>query len=338
MNKVDLEQKQTRVLYRELFWKANEGFNEQINSIKSPFFCKKCRTCCQIRYTDLSPQEIYELALQGEEISSEYIDLFIPYGTDGTFDYKISNKIDLTVNNQAAMNANKDHVELILSKHSSPVYFYYCKHMKICNKKNPVSKSQLCLQYPNSVSSILPSECGYREWQKMAIDRIKTQISKDIYLKLQDIEKYRQTFSCKMTGTCCKLASSEFSYKELKQKAQNGDNFAKQFTSVFIPYESIEDARKIFPEFIDFAKEKLDADEEIYFYHCPHVTEDNRCSIYEQRPQICKDFPNNPLSILPPNCAFCEWKDEVSPVALLMHALVEISEFNLNKIEKALSQ
>ena len=60
----------------------------------------------------------------------------------------------------------------------------------------------------------------------------------------------RNKFSCSCCGDCCKLACSEFSPFELKQKAQNGDNFASQFLSVFVPYNSKKEARKINPEYI----------------------------------------------------------------------------------------
>jgi Fe-S-cluster containining protein len=155
-------------------------------------------------------------------------------------------------------------------------------------------------------------------------------------IKLKEIDLYRSQFSCKKTGTCCKLASSEFSYEELKEKAQNGDNFASQFTSIFIPYKNIEEAKKVFPDYMEVVNDYMDSDEKIYFYHCPHITEDNLCSIYEDRPQICSDFPNNPLAILPPNCGFCEWKEEVIVATMLLHALIEICDFNIKKIEAAL--
>ena len=43
-----------------------------------------------------------------------------------------------------------------------------------------------------------------------------------------------------------------------------------------------------------------------YFYHCPRVTKDNRCPDYENRPQICRDFPDNPLAFLPLSCGFMD--------------------------------
>lgn len=154
---------------------------------------------------------------------------------------------------------------------------------------------------------------------------------KDIYGKWQKMLEYRDNFNCIGCATCCKLACSEFSPEELKQKASNGDNFATQFTNIFIPYETQEEARQIYPEYFELLAEKLNG-ENVYFYHCPKLTSDNRCSDYENRPQICRDFPDNPLSLLPKACGFCNWKEEIEPTALMLHALLEIVDFYKQKI------
>lgn len=171
-------------------------------------------------------------------------------------------------------------------------------------------------------------------WQKNTLDLLQNDISKEIYRKLNEILAYRTKFQCVGCATCCNLACSEFSPEELKQKAQNGDNFAKQFLSVFIPYNSKEEARKVYPEYIELLEKNKEYD--VYFYHCPKLTEDKRCSDYENRPQICRDFPDNPLSILPSACGYKKWKEEVEPIALMLHSMVEIIDFYILKIKEAL--
>ena len=146
----------------------------------------------------------------------------------------------------------------------------------------------------------------------------------------KEILAYRSQFKCVGCATCCNLACSEFSPAELKQKAENGDNFAAQFLSVFVPYASKEDARKVYPEYIKMLEENKE--DNVYFYHCPKLTEDKRCSDYENRPQICRDFPDNPLSILPKSCGYKQWKDEIEPLALMLHSMVEIIEYYKEKI------
>ena len=172
-----------------------------------------------------------------------------------------------------------------------------------------------------------------RIWQDKVIQLLNNDISKEIFRKLNEILAYRVTFNCVGCATCCNLACSEFSPEELRQKAANGDKFAKQFTSIFIPYSSKEEARKIYPEYIELLEENNETD--VYFYHCPKLTNDNRCSDYENRPKICKDFPDNPLCILPKSCGYKAWRDEVEPIALMLHSMLEIIEFYTIKINSS---
>ena len=167
-------------------------------------------------------------------------------------------------------------------------------------------------------------------WQTKVLDMLENDISKEDYRKYKEILAYRTQFKCVGCATCCNLACSEFSPAELKHKAENGDNFAKQFLSVFVPYASKEDARKVYPEYIKMLEENKE--DNVYFYHCPKLTEDKRCSDYENRPQICRDFPDNPLSILPKSCGYKQWKDEIEPLALMLHSMVEIIEYYKEKI------
>ena len=170
------------------------------------------------------------------------------------------------------------------------------------------------------------------DWQNKVISLLNNDVSKEIYRKLKEILAYRVKFQCVGCATCCKLACSEFSPEELKQKADNGDNFAKQFMSIFIPYPSKDEARKVYPEYIELLEENNETD--VYFYHCPKLTANNRCSDYENRPQICRDFPDNPLCILPKSCGYKSWKDEIEPIALMLHAMLEIIEFYTKKLEE----
>lgn len=172
------------------------------------------------------------------------------------------------------------------------------------------------------------------EWQKKALKLLNDDISHEVYRKLQEVLAYREMFKCAGCATCCRLACSEFSYQELLEKAKNGDNFAAQFTSVFIPYNSIEEAEAIYPEYLQLLKEKVEG--EVYFYHCPKLTEENRCSDYENRPQICRDFPDNPLAVLPDKCGYRAWKDEINPVALMLHSMVEIIDFYKQKLQEVI--
>ena len=120
----------------------------------------------------------------------------------------------------------------------------------------------------------------------------------------------------------CKEYTKEEDWKISVLKAQNGDNYATQFLSVFVPYDSKEEVRKINPEYIEMLENT--GEDNVYFYHCPKITDDNKCCDYENRPQICKDFPDNPLALLPKFCGYVKWKEEVEDEALKLYALFEI--------------
>jgi len=181
-----------------------------------------------------------------------------------------------------------------------------------------------------SVFDTFPPESEGVLWQKAVLKMLEDDISKDIYLKFNEILAERSNYACNGCATCCNLACSEFSPDELREKAKRGDNFANQFLSVFVPYNSKEEARKIYPEYIALLEQNEETD--VYFYHCPKLTKDNRCSDYENRPQICRDFPDNPLTLLPVTCGFCEWKQKSEMMTLMLHAMIEIVEYYKNKI------
>jgi Fe-S-cluster containining protein len=338
MNKLNSELTKDLKLYRELFINADKTFKELMKNLKSDFMCSKCRVCCRIRYSKLPPGEIYRLAKEENcEISKEYIKFFIPYGINGKFTYSCDCKISVELNNKLAQEVEERYVKTLLAKHDQTVYFYYCRFTDEDNNCLTIEKSFLCSEFPNSVSTILPQGCSFRHWQNYIAHKIKSEIEPDIILKIEEIIKYRENFQCKRTGICCRLACSEFSYQELLEKAKNGDNFAGQFTAIFAPYRDIEAAREVYSDYVDLVLSKIDESEKTNFYYCKHLINTNQCTIYENRPQICRDFPDNPLSIIPPVCGFYQWREEVIVAAYTFHAMSQIYSFYLNKIKEALS-
>ncbi len=173
------------------------------------------------------------------------------------------------------------------------------------------------------------------KWQAQVLDMFENDIAKEIHRKWQEILLYREKFMCKGCATCCKLACSEFSPEQLKQKAAGGDRFATQFLSVFVPYATREEASEVYPEYLQLLDDTIS--DEVYFYHCPKLNDCNRCTDYENRPQICRDFPDNPLSILPESCGFYQWRQQVQPVALMLHATLEILNYYRDKIPQSTS-
>ena len=93
-----------------------------------------------------------------------------------------------------------------------------------------------------------PQNCEYKKWQREVINLFDNEIMPYVHENWTKMYEYRDNFGCNGCATCCRLACSEFSPSELQEKASKGDNFATQFVSVFIPYESEDEARKIYPE------------------------------------------------------------------------------------------
>lgn len=117
---------------------------------------------------------------------------------------------------------------------------------------------------------------------------------------------------CKMCGRCCRVATTSVPYDSLKKMADDGDQGAIDFLSLFVPYNSIEDARLVDCVTVDNIINRLIedgnfAENEIVFYYCRYIQDDNLCSNYESRKTLCKHFPSSPWAIVPPNCGFEGW-------------------------------
>lgn len=306
------EKSQNKKLFRELFFNSQKSLKDKFNSLKKNFSCNQCSKCCEKKYLEVSSEELKILASQ-EKIWQHFIDFFTPSELEDAYTQKVRKKSE------------------------NEVWFYSCKYLKDGSCSYSGEKPIFCKDCGVNLEKILLDECAYKEWQKLVLQVIKDDVFKDILVKYKQMDAYKEeSFSCARCATCCKFACSEFSVEELKQKAQSGDNFATQFLSVFVPYENQEKAKAVYPEYVEMLEKKLGKDEKVYFYYCPHLGEDNLCTQYENRPDICRDFPNNPLSILPNWCGYYEWKEEVEVLAMTLHALLSISEFYKERLENVI--
>ena len=116
---------------------------------------------------------------------------------------------------------------------------------------------------------------------------------------------------CHMCGRCCRVVTTSKPYKELKQLQAEGDEAAIDFLKIFVPYPSVEAAREVDREVVDNILHTLEEDDnlqdEITFYGCKYLLDNNMCSIYEERPILCKHCPSTPWVIVPPGCGFEGW-------------------------------
>ena len=117
---------------------------------------------------------------------------------------------------------------------------------------------------------------------------------------------------CKMCGRCCRVVTTTKSYEELLALQEQNDKGACEFLRIFLPYPSIEAARAVDRELVDNVINLLKEDgnyheNKMTFYYCKYLLDNNLCSIYEERPLLCRHCPATPWSIVPPGCGFEGW-------------------------------
>lgn len=120
---------------------------------------------------------------------------------------------------------------------------------------------------------------------------------------------------CKQRGICCRVATfkGSLSFTEIQALADDpsapGHSSAKDFVSVFEPYESQTDVQQLAPEFVErvrnFAADKGQDPDAITFFKCKYVLEDGRCGVHEDRPVGCRVYPfPHKNTIFHPGCGF----------------------------------
>ncbi len=120
---------------------------------------------------------------------------------------------------------------------------------------------------------------------------------------------------CKQRGQCCRVATfkGSLSYEDILALAANpeaeGHESARDFASVFLPYESQAQVSEIAGEFVDkvrtIAQSKGQDPDQITFFKCKYVLADGRCGVHEDRPVGCRMYPfPHKNTIYHPGCGF----------------------------------
>jgi Fe-S-cluster containining protein len=193
----------------------------------------------------------------------------------------------------------------------------------ICSVKNcNIEKKDVFTDYPVG--------CAYRDWQKQVLSFLEGEYKQRLKNTYKMIMDKKCEYECIKCANCCRLATSEYSYEQLKQRAMRGDKYSKDFVSVFVPYKSEEEAKLANPEYFKLLEDMME-NQKVYYYYCPKLV-GNLCSDYENRPNICKDFPHNPLKLLPSTCSFNAWKNEIAKQSMLLKAKTDIINFYKAKL------
>lgn len=246
---------------------------------------------------------------------------------DNFFETKKINNEDTSLHTQ--FNNLKDNYEAIFVEAAESIR----KEINQFKPEDPCKDCKIkdCNIEKKDVFTMYPANCEYRNWQLKILTYLSGDYRQKLKLSYKKIMDKKSEYSCSKCAACCKLAVSEYSYAQLKQRAMKGDKFSSDFVSVFVPYESEEEARKANPEYFKLLNELVE-DEKIYYYYCPKL-KDNLCSEYEKRPDICKEFPHNPLKLLPSSCSYNAWKNEIAHEAMLLKAKVDIIDFYKEKLQ-----
>ena len=117
---------------------------------------------------------------------------------------------------------------------------------------------------------------------------------------------------CHMCGRCCRVVTTTRPYQELQKMAQAGDEGAVDFLKIFEPYPSIDAAKEADAEVVEnvikrTCEERNLNPSRLTFYKCKYLLDDNKCSIYEERPALCRHCPSTPWAVVPPGCGFEAW-------------------------------
>jgi len=70
------------------------------------------------------------------------------------------------------------------------------------------------------------------------------------------------------------------------------------------------------------------------FYYCPHIGDDNLCMIYETRPNCCRRAPRHGWSLMPPGCGFEGWQFEQREKHKKMIRSVKEHLYTIEKLSK----
>jgi len=114
--------------------------------------------------------------------------------------------------------------------------------------------------------------------------------------------------ACDRSGECCRGAAQHAPWDNLIPLAAQGDETARNFLSQYAPYPSHEVARQNAPDGVQASMEiaalKGYAEADLVFYHCRYLTGKSECQIYEDRPTLCRTYPESPFGAIAKCCGY----------------------------------
>jgi Fe-S-cluster containining protein len=145
---------------------------------------------------------------------------------------------------------------------------------------------------------------------------------------------------CNKTGHCCRCASPSVSVEKLFEKAKKGEDFARDFFSVFVPHKDINTAEKESPsvvrqslELVNKAGNSEISINTIVFYKCRFILENHTCAIYEDRPVLCRTYPDSPFYVFSEDCSCHKWAIECKEKYSKMKQELKVYKEELSKLK-----
>ncbi len=116
--------------------------------------------------------------------------------------------------------------------------------------------------------------------------------------------------ACDRSGECCRGAAQIAPWGRLLRHAADGDLTARAFLNQFVPYPDLEAANREAPHALaasqSIAESRGEDVEALVLYRCRYLRGQNACQIYEDRPALCRDFPESPFGAVPACCGYAE--------------------------------
>ncbi len=120
--------------------------------------------------------------------------------------------------------------------------------------------------------------------------------------------------ACDQSGECCRGAAQSTPWKNLLVQAAQGDPTARAFLNQYQPYPSLEAAIAEAPDAVSasqaIADQRGEQEESLIFYRCIYLQGKNKCQIYEDRPALCREFPESPFGAIPKCCGYYPVKQD----------------------------
>lgn len=139
--------------------------------------------------------------------------------------------------------------------------------------------------------------------------------------KIQELLKLPQSL-CNMCGKCCHIATFKggLSHEQILELISNPESpatqveGAKDFLTIFEPYDSHETVKKLAPEFYEKVMKQV-GNPDMTFFKCRFIAKQGGCLIHEDRPVLCRMYPiPHERTMFFPGCGFEEqsianWKE-----------------------------